>query len=258
MKRFKGNKLKWKWVIIPVCIFVGVWIGKMVYEVMPAGERFHPHRQSITNETEESEGNSDSYITETCYDGSYVLPEYVFQFPFQRTEYYISNKNYIELVPESRIESLTERADEFFHALFQNSREIAKDYETYEKTLANFFSKDASYITDDKFSETATQFLSNLAKAVYDSGLQAEVSYDTDKSLVWQDMCHMIRGIVTINVITIKDADKLKEYFNIPLENGKKYEILWDISFINGEDSRSISSSIISEMEILYTKGEER
>ena len=179
-----------------------------------------------------------TYITETCYDGSQELDPILFHYPFQKTDFYISNKKLVKQVDDDTIQQLQDDAVAFVSNYFQiNADEFYRDYDNAFKKYQKLFIDGSSYY-DLKGNLFSTDIYTNdLVAAMCNSRWKSEVDFITDKSLVWQDNAYYVRGYLSIRTQKIEDSGDLLRFFPFEINKGQKIKAVIDIGLIPGIDN---------------------
>lgn len=179
-----------------------------------------------------------TYITETCYDGSQELDPILFHYPFQKTDFYISNKKLVKQVDDDTIQKLQDDAVAFVSNYFQiNADEFYRDYDNAFKKYQKLFIDGSSYY-DLKGNLFSTDIYTNdLVAAMCNSRWKSEVDFITDKSLVWQDNAYYVRGYLSIRTQKIEDSGDLLRFFPFEINKGQKIKAVIDIGLIPGIDN---------------------
>lgn len=203
-----------------------------------------------------------TYITETSYDGTKEVHPALFSVPFKRTDAYICNRELIETVPKENLERISIRAQEIAEELFNtNFADVSTDYDKKKKSLEGIFQLSGTYINDSGEWFDVNGFIADYLKDISDSGLQAVASFETDSCMVYQDTIYYVRGLLTLEVISIDDTEGFRNYLNVSLEEGHTYQIIYEIGVApysgiknnNGDykDSREPESMRMSSFEII-------
>ena len=179
-----------------------------------------------------------TYITETCYDGSQELDPILFHYPFQKTDFYISNKKLVKQVDDDTIQKQQDDAVAFVSNYFQiNADEFYRDYDNAFKKYQKLFIDGSSYY-DLKGNLFSTDIYTNdLVAAMCNSRWKSEVDFITDKSLVWQDNAYYVRGYLSIRTQKIEDSGDLLRFFPFEINKGQKIKAVIDIGLIPGIDN---------------------
>lgn len=197
------------------------------------------------------------YLTETCFDGTKELDPILFRFPFKKSDFYISNKELIKQLGDEKIEDLQARANDFVTDFYgMNIRTLLTDYQETENKLLDYFIQDnlTSYYDEAETEKSARTYVADYLKFLSDSNLQTDISFETDKSLVFEDFDGFyVRGLLNIKVYEYENnssVDELNFYSPFPLEKGKTYKIILDLAFIP-QTSRTASTYKVSNISVV-------
>lgn len=176
-----------------------------------------------------------TYIAETCYDGSNPVYKQLFQIPFQKTEdYYIMNKTLYAEHPE-RVTQLMDEATDFIETMLGTGyREVTTEGYSYKDTMMEYIDTDIndSLMLDDGTRTTPEDYFEDLGKLIEEHEIQADVTFETDKSLVYEDGYYYVRGVLTIEPYAFtgdEDTNLLPE--GISLKDGGSY--IFEVSLKN-------------------------
>lgn len=179
-----------------------------------------------------------TYITETCYDGSQELDPILFHYPFQKTDFYISNKKLVKQVDENTIQKLQDDAVAFVSSYFQiDADEFYRDYDNAIKEYQKLFVAGSSYYDINGNLLSTDIYTNDLVAAMCNSRWKSEVDFITDKSLVWQDNAYYVRGYLSIRTQKIEDSGDLLRFFPFGINKGQKIKAVIDIGLIPGTDT---------------------
>ena len=179
-----------------------------------------------------------TYITETCYDGSQELDPILFHYPFQKTDFYISNKKLVKQVDDDTIQKLQDDAVAFVSNYFRiNADEFYRDYDNAIKEYQKLFVAGSSYYDINGNLLSTDIYTNDLVAAMCNSRWQSEVDFITDKSLIWQDNTYYVRGYLSIRTQKIEDSGDLLRFFPFEINKGQKIKAVIDIGLIPGIDN---------------------
>lgn len=251
----KQTKGKWKKkLLIPLLLFAGIAalaiLGYLLTKPAesPAADTT-PALPVSANTIEEPEEN---YILETSFHGEKELSPLLFAYPFQKTQYYIRNKEFVTLVPEEKVSGLQERAATILNSFFTlNGNDVACDYEKYEEEVSSYCLDNDLYSNEMGMMVNSTEYVSDYLKLIADAGLQMEVQVETDPSLVWEDNAYYVRGLCTFTVYSINDGVDTTSFFPVLLELGKTYQAVIDLGIVPIR-SMQVNTFCISQMDWMY------
>lgn len=179
-----------------------------------------------------------TYITETCYDGSQELDPILYHYPFQKTDFYVSNKKLVKQVDDDTIQKLQDDAVAFVSNYFRiNADEFYRDYDNAIKEYQKLFVAGSSYYDINGNLLSTDIYTNDLVAATCNSRWQSEVDFITDKSLIWQDNTYYVRGYLSIRTQKIEDSGDLLRFFPFEINKGQKIKAVIDIGLIPGIDN---------------------
>lgn len=179
-----------------------------------------------------------TYITETCYDGSQELDPILYHYPFQKTDFYVSNKKLVKQVDDDTIQKLQDDAVAFVSNYFRiNADEFYRDYDNAIKEYQKLFVAGSSYYDINGNLLSTDIYTNDLVAATCNSRWQSEVDFITDKSLIWQDNTYYVRGYLSIRTQKIEDSGDLLRFFPFEINKGQKIKAVIDIGLIPGTDN---------------------
>lgn len=185
--------------------------------------------QKIAADTPEPAKEIKSYAGETIYTGNLSQYDELYEIPFKRTEFYISNKKLVETEPDLP-KLLTERSVNFFNALLgQSAKDIAVN-KTLWKSGALLYMDPNDYKLqwqEDGHSYDFiphSQYIESIGDYIVKNNVSMEVEFITDESLVYSDVYLFCRGML---VFTINHNDDK----NCKYQEGIKYEIPIDVAY---------------------------
>lgn len=179
-----------------------------------------------------------TYIVETCYDGSQELDPILYHYPFQKTDFYVSNKELVKQVDDDTIQKLQDDAVAFVSNYFQiDADKFYRDYDNAFKEYQKLFVAGLSYYDIEGNLFNTDIYTNDLVAAMFNSRWQSEVDFITDKSLVWQDNAYYVRGYLSIRILKIEDGGDLLRFFPFEINKGQKIKAVIDIGLIPGIDN---------------------
>lgn len=145
------------------------------------------------------------YIGEVYYTGGIGYPE-VYDYPFKKSDWYITNKELHESDPTIP-KIATDTAAAFMEKLLNiNYMDIAQDEKTYINDLTAFMDK--SWLYNENLngdSKTCQDLMRQFADYVIENEIAVEGNFITDTSLVYKDGMVYVRGIVEYKVFSSLD-----------------------------------------------------
>lgn len=193
---------------------------------------------------------SPSYITDTCFDGSAEVDPVLYSIPFQKSDNYVRNKDLMNYLDRESVESMEGQIAAMVKELFGTSGTVlVKQYDEYAEHFQAFFSEDV-YIDETDRDIPIEQLLAEYMKDISDAGWEADVTFDTDKSLLFSDLCYYLRGLVTVTVYGYTGETDLSYLLPIKdLERGKTYQFIMDVGFTYSNQGRDSDNLKICSLE---------
>lgn len=160
-----------------------------------------------------SDDGADSYIAETCYDGTHPVDKKLFQIAFKKTDYYVSNKDLVASDKEM-VQLLESKAKDFIETLLGTGyREVDTEGYSYADTMSDYFwEPENSLIRLDDEAGTEmlySEYLEQLGEYISEHKVQADVTFETDDSLVYQDGHYYVRGKLTVTSYNFEGDDSV-------------------------------------------------
>lgn len=250
-KTFKENAKRNILILSIIILISAMIIGIYLINSLPVSEKADIGKSDELPVIRQEE-KEQTYITETSYDGSQELNPVLFSFPFQKTGDYIKNKELVKIISEEKIEGIQNRASDFVLEFYNvNGKTLTKDYKAVEEKAASYMLQDSFYIDEVENIKSADTYLSDYLKLLSDAGFQAEVTFQTDKSLVFEDLQYYVRGLLTMTVFEYNSEYSMSEYIPIQLQKGKTYVAVVDIGLVP-ETSRLSNTYKISKIDFLF------
>lgn len=250
-KTFKENAKRNILILSIIILISAMIIGIYLINSLPVSEKADIGKSDELPVIRQEE-KEQTYITETSYDGSQELNPVLFSFPFQKTGDYIKNKELVKIISEEKIEGIQNRASDFVLEFYNvNGKTLTKDYKAVEEKAASYMLQDSFYIDEVENIKSADTYLSDYLKLLSDAGFQAEVTFQTDKSLVFEDLQYYVRGLLTMTVFEYNNEYSMSAYIPIQLQKGKTYVAVVDIGLVP-EISRLSNTYKISKIDFLF------
>lgn len=237
----KKKRISFTWLDIIKILFIVVCVGISIYLYvvhLPSAEPVTETGSAPAVTPAATPTVEPTYIVETCYDGSQELDPILYHYPFQKTDFYVSNKELVKQVDENTIQKLQDDAVAFVSNYFQiNADEFYRDYDNAFKKYQKLFVAGSSYY-DLKGNLLSTDiYTSDLVVAMCNSHWKSQVDFITDKSLVWKDNAYYVRGYLSIRTQKIEDGGDLLRFFPFEINKGQKIKAVIDIGLIPGIDN---------------------
>jgi len=197
-KMQKDDKFTIVVVIITTLLMLGVF-AVLYFTVPSIHNLISPETERIRREDKGDDLNS-PYVTEVKYVGGIGYPE-VYDYPFEKTEYYKSNKQLSKEHPD-RIETILKTTNAYMDLLFNTSyRTILADEEAYINSLLEYMDENWLYETEED-SYTAEQYAQKWAEFLIDNKVEMQTNFLTDSSLVCVNGIYYVRGILEYDVFS--------------------------------------------------------
>ena len=168
-----------------------------------------------------------TYLLETTYSGADV-PIELYDVPFQKTEYYISNKDFSDTLSKksSDAQAYIDTATACTDVLFGNNyTDILSDQDAFTETLTEYFAGD-EYIINAYTDE----IINSVLEAYADNKLEVTADFTTDSSLIYNEVLYYLRGVVGITVRN-GDATAYEQVFGIKTAKNKKVQLMVEYAF---------------------------
>lgn len=241
MKNFnlKSNKK----IILIFAIVVLFWIIALVVSFFIGKNNSNPADESlkIENEIEEKTDNSIQldekknfiYASETNYKGNLKDYPELYNTPFKRSEFYVSNKEYAAIEGNDKIiKIMNQRCVDFVDKLLNTSPDdIAVDFPGWlAKVSALTKSSDDKLIwgesqsVDDYYFISMRDYLQSIGEYLVDNNVSMDAKFITDETMCYTDIFTFNRGMLVFTINHNDDA-------NCKYEVGKEYRIPIDVPF---------------------------
>lgn len=168
-----------------------------------------------------------TYLLETTYSGADV-PIELYDVPFQKTEYYISNKDFSDTLSKksSDAQAYIDTATACTGTLFGNNyTDILSDQDAFTADLSEYFAGD-----EYMFGAYTDEMINSILEAYVDNKLEVTASFITDGSLVYNDILYYLRGVVEITVRG-GDAAAYEQVFGIKTAKNQKVRLMVEYAF---------------------------
>lgn len=237
----KKKRISITWLDIIKILFIAGCVGTSIYLYvvhLPPAEPVTETRSAPAVIPKATPTVEPTYIVETCYDGSQELDPILYHYPFQKTDFYVSNKEFVKQVDDDTIQKLQDDAVAFVSNYFQiDVDKFYRDYDNAFKEYQKLFVAGSSYydINGNLFSTDI--YANDLVAAMFNSRWKSEVDFITDKSLVWQDNAYYVRGYLSIRTQKIEDGEDLSRFFPFKINEGQYIKAVIDIGLIPGPNN---------------------
>lgn len=212
--------------------------------------------QAASSSSEEQPGSSvdgnelaEGYILETSFNGEDELDPVVFQFPFQKSDYYVMNKELVKKVDSERISAIRSRAEEVVKGIYGiNKSDVTINYDKYENLLDSFFLEDSIYRDEADNMKSSDDNIADFLLLLSNAGIQLEIDYTSSDCLVWSDIAYYVRGVMEFTVYDIDESVDISAYFPTPLKKGESYKAVIDLGLVP-ESSRKAETFKVCDID---------
>lgn len=172
------------------------------------------------------------YACETSYSGSKYVPASMFSYPFRKTDDYIMNKDYVNIIGAENAKILSDRVIEAFNCIYNINYETL-DKDEYKAGLEGYVSNGFTMVnanTGDIY-EGAEEIAELLTKLAVEDEVIIEAKAVSDRSMVFYDeSCDIVRAKVTLVVYSCKDDVNLKSFLGVDtIEIGRPFSVIYDV-----------------------------
>lgn len=173
-----------------------------------------------------------SYILETSYDGTNPVDKALFQIPFKKTDDYIQNKDLVAK-DKKMVQDLEKRAEDFIKAMLGTGyREVDTEGFSYKDTMCDYIwePENTLFMLDDGTELLASDYFEDFGEYISEHQIQADVTFETDDSLVYADGYYYVRGKLTITPYSFtgeetEESNLVPEGILLSAENTTIFEI---------------------------------
>ncbi len=256
--KYKKNKKKWIPVLIPVIILLVGFLGVATFWINSVDDKAED--PALTEESPNTDKNiyEPTYITETCYDGSAEVPPVLYAIPFQKTDLYINNKELTNYIEMDDMKAMQERMTQMVTDLMgSDGRKAARDASGFQKKFESYLVSDSEYLDENGTRDTAASLVAKYIKALADAEYNADVTFETDKSLIFSDGSYYMRGLVTLTVYRLSGDADLSSFIPVEIKQGETTQFVIDIPFIYGNEERTPDDIRICGIENMKVIGKE-
>ena len=149
-----------------------------------------------------------NYITDTSYNGSTPVDTVLFLTPFQKTEQYVMNKDFVGNVTAGELQELeTDAADFIEKAYGTGFHEIENNKNAFKERVSSMYPEGSILTLDNGSSMLATDYSDKLATWYIDHKMQSEVKFTTADCLVYLDHYYYVRGRMDVAPYNGKGGD---------------------------------------------------
>lgn len=227
-KLIRNKALLW---IIAAIMFIAAISSIFVFRKKPI-EKVYVAGEISLEDSDEKADVKDGYAYETSYSGLNYVSVSLFEKPFKKTDAYVMNKDYINIIGPEEAGVLSERTGKGLEEIYTINYETL-DPDTYKSIIEGYADPGICYInrsTDEAYegAEEVSAMITTFAK---DAELIMEVKAYSDRSLVYYDeQSDIVRTKVIGVVYSCKDVDKLKNLLGIDsIEIGEPFSVIYDV-----------------------------
>ncbi len=167
------------------------------------------------------------YMADTIYDGKTSLPLTVFTTPFQKSVLYLSNKELLDKIGDENAEKIIKYATDSVNDIWgKDASYIRENKQAYVDTVSDYLINQTfqgqNGIDGDLY--TNREVAESLADFFVNNNVEADVSFTTDKSLIYADSYIFIRGVLDITPRSC-DTKEMPNFvpYGMDYKNGGKY-----------------------------------
>ena len=253
MRKKKGNK---SWICILVFAVLGIILLTTIYFFRPIQVKGVVLTDNEEQYSEMEFGSEYTYVRETTYVGKPRLSAKLFGLPYQRTDAYINNIEFIKQFGEDNAAIIADKAINVTNNLIDAQY---KDLPSINEELLSTISKGVQvYFLSGEEAVNNKQALEYIFNWYKDTKTSIEAELITDKCLVFYDENKVIvRGLLTFTVYETEDIESLKKSFlSSKLEIGKANTVLVDFEFVPGSNNKDFSKySLVCVTPIVKVQG---
>ena len=236
----KKKKIKANWIILIPAISVLMAVIAFIFIYKQLNPPVVPSVEIESSQAKENVPESEelpSYIEETNYRGELSQFPDLYQIPFQKTDAYISNKEFSKDSYDI-FKECEDKATQFYEALFNvDYRSIVDDKSAFDSNVM-FYCDYMAYHTDswDKDGED-TRYFYNYIQDITDyfatNMVEMEAKFYTDDSLVYNDYFVFVRGELVFTIYASEDNES-------GYEAGKEYSVPMEAAMQRSKDNPDI------------------
>lgn len=185
-----------------------------------------------------------NYILETNYKGN-NMPVELYDTEFKKSKYYISNKEFLEVLNKKKTnaQKYIDSAKDFTSTIFGNNyNDILADQDTFSESLDGFL------VGSEYFESEKSDLADNIMQAYVDNKLEMTAVFETDESLIYNDVLYYIRGVVEIT----KRGGNAKDYekvFGIKTAKDETVKLMVEYSFEPGNPQGIVGINVMGYIE---------
>jgi hypothetical protein len=182
---------------ILTCLLIICCSAAFIFFLDYKDRSYHDAAMEKLAEMTEYDKTAGVYLKETSYDGSQPVDKVLFTVPFQKTDSYIPNKDFVQ---QEEVRDIEKVAKEFMTVTFGTGyREMTENPAAYQESVEEFFEADADLTLDQGISATPAELAQELSEYYTKNHIQADVQFSTADCLVYQDIYTYVRGRLDIS-----------------------------------------------------------
>ncbi len=192
-----------------------------------------------------------SHAIETCYTGDPYLADALFEIPFQRSENYVCNADFIKEIGTDNALLMTDKAKETVSALFDKSYQ---ERDSADETLTGLLADGITVVfADGTVSEGAADTVKMINDWFVRSKTSMEAHLTTDKCMVYYDGGMVIvRGEFVFAVYNSDDFETIKSNLGMEdLQNGERRSCVMELEFMSPTNRADFSTYKLCGAKIL-------
>ena len=179
---------------------------------------------------------AESYVGETNYKGELSQFPELYQYPFKKSDAYISNKEFSKEHSDIFEECRTD-ATQFMEALFNiDYRQIVKNKNDFDANVMRNCDYTAFITTGWDTEDEDTKYLYEYIQGITDyfakNMVEMEAKFYTDDSLIYSDFYTFVRGELVFTIYSSNDDES-------EFEIGKEYSIPMEIAMQRNPNASS-------------------
>lgn len=189
-------------------------------------------QKDVSVPLESDKDNTDyGYAYETIYSGKPFVPDILFEYPFKKTDNYMSNTDFINKRGEECAAPIISKANDFTNAAFNVSYKNISNEDTFLDTLT-----EGVYVCfpSGKEAQGITEVTDLTTSWYINSCTSMEAVYTTDKCMLYYDENAVIlRGLITFTVYESDDIETVGNFFELKqIKKGVEYNVVAEYYFV--------------------------
>ena len=218
-----------------------LWIAAIAVSIVAIFVYFNLERKNTEQFVEISEENLDDgeetakldegYASETSYSGSSYVPASLFKYPFKKSDSYIQNKDYINLIGAENATITAERTAEGLEKIFNINYEALEESD-YEQIIDEYVNSDITIVfPDGTVTEGADELQEKIFELVKEDEIIIESKAYSDSCMVYYDNSFEIcRVKLTMVLYSCNDLERAAEIFGVEnITLGEAFSVIYDV-----------------------------